>query len=195
MARIGSMCFGLATAAMIAAAAPAMAQSQELEFTYIEPDGQTFGAILDGTLASDGNHFVISGYQQFFINGQAVAFTPTQYFVSYASVVGQNEGYSGNGSGTVTLDGSYLDLFAEDDNYDAFDLIYNDGAFDNHDVGTFGNFLGEGDNLYVQADWSAELLDVPEPASFAAVVSGLFALGLARRRGARYQAAAGLKRR
>jgi hypothetical protein len=180
---------------MIVAAVPAMAQSQALEFTYTEADGQTFGAILDGTLASDGNHFVISGYQQFFINGQAVGFTPTQYFVSYASFAGQNEGYSGNGTGTVTLDGSYLDLFAEDENYNGFDLIYNDGAFDNDDVGTFGTFLGEGDNAYVQSDWSAELLDVPEPASFAAIVSGLFALGLARRHGARYQAAARLKRR
>ncbi len=173
---------GLAAAALLAVAAPAIANAQQLEFTYTEPDGQTFGAILDGTLAGDGNHFIVSGYESFFINGTAVAFTPT-IFESYATFADLT-GYSGNSSGTVTLDGSYLDLIAYSPDYpgEGFDLVVNDLVFAIQDVGTFGAFLGEGDKTYVQADWSASLLGVPEPATLAAFCTGLCALAMIRRR-------------
>ena len=117
-----------------------------------------------GTLASDGQHFTITGYEDLTFDGSPVNISIT-VLSSFDSYFGFGKGYNGNGTPVVTLNGSYMDIMVTTTGAaDGFILEHNDkhyGAKGEVASGpSFGNDPGENFNV---ADWQASL--VPEPAS------------------------------
>jgi hypothetical protein len=155
---------GLAAALVfggLVAASSARAQ-QQLDFRYEFTPGDIISGVLDGILVNS-NDFVVLGLGNLYVNGGFVTgFTPSSCFGSIDSCEGIGAGYSGNGSGTVTLDGSYMDLISISNNNNGFFFAINDTfAADFGDTvestGTFavGSANGYNTPSYDAADWSA----------------------------------------
>ena len=89
------------------------ASASVLDFSYNYGAGDVVGGALIGTLAGNGNDFIIAGFQDFTVNGSPlVGYNPSIAFGSYDEFFGDGSGYSGNGSGTVTLNCYYMDFIA-----------------------------------------------------------------------------------
>src|SRR4051812_43804316 len=105
------------TALGLLAAVPANASV--LDMTYTLSNGTVFTASLNGTLQPDNNHFNVTGYNGFTVNGTPLVFTPT-YFEAYTNYPTPTV----DDSGVLTLDGSYENFIAYDGST-GFDFIVN----------------------------------------------------------------------
>lgn len=172
-----------ATLTVCAEAGSAQAGTQLLDFSYNYGSGDIVGGALDGTLSANGNDFIISGFEDFTVNGVAISGFDPAVFGSEDAFQRWGEGYSGDGSGTVTLDGSYMD-FVAGDSTNAIGFAVNDATSlivgnVTAAAGAFGNVP---EAIFNPANWSASVQTVPEPASYAALLVGLMALGFVKRR-------------
>jgi hypothetical protein len=176
----------LAAFAAVLVAPLGAARADTLDFSYTFANNDVLAGVLGGTDA--GNYFTVTSVLALTFNGMDVSgviagATPE----SYDSAASVGLGYNGNGTGVVTLDGSYMDLIDSPTGQYGFGFALGDeisarilggtgaAAFvaTNPDVDDI-------DHPFVQANWSAEL--IPEPGSVTLLVSALGLLGLARRR-------------
>ena len=182
------MRLGMKTAALIAAAGLAIggsvpSRAAEIQFSYVIPEnsnvisGTLVGALLAGT-----NDYDISSFQTLFVNGAAVT-TP-------ATVVSADAAFLGTSvPPEITLDGTFLDLFA----YAGPNLlVFAVGDQTSADYGSdfagatpgYGGVSGSA-GTYVPANFSASLVSVPEAGALAllALPLGMMASLRLRRRG------------
>jgi hypothetical protein len=185
MVRVGAFVAGLATFAILLAAPVGAARADTLDFSYTFGNGDVLAGVLGGTDA--GNYFTVTAVEALTLNGSDVSNaiaggTPA----SYDSEIGAGLGYNGDGTGVVTLDGSYLDLVDTFNGNSGFGLGFND-AYIAKTGGPFIVFAGVGlavydyDTSYAPANWSAELVPAPEPGSLAVLAGALGLLALTRR--------------
>jgi hypothetical protein len=141
------------------------AQADVIDFGYLLPtSGNVVSGSIDGTLLGDGNVFDVSSFIKLFVNGVSVA-TPTLIDSGDAAYTG------GSAPAAVSLDGSYLNLYASDPADDVLALLVGDAAAASLGINGAGATTGYGgSNLveaYVPGNWTASLesVPVPEPAS------------------------------
>jgi hypothetical protein len=171
---------------VIGAAAP-RAQASEIDFSYTFADTQNvLSGAMDGTLQSDGNTFDVTSIAALDLNGTAVTIP--------SAVIGADLAFLGtNTLAAVSLDGSYMNLYAAT-SADAFVFAAGDLTADyfGSDLVAATTGYGSTGNLttdYVQANWSASLVGVPEPATLALLLAPLGMLAWARtKRGGSRQA-------
>jgi hypothetical protein len=155
------------------------AQADVIDFSYLFPEnGNVVSGSMNGTLLSDGNVFDVSSFVALFVNGVA-AETPT-------FIEGPDQNHFGGGPAAVSLDGSYLNLDAEDAT-DVLLFAVNDAAA----VGLGGTFAGASPGYggsdfaetYVPGNWTASLesVPVPEPSSILLMLVPLALLASTRR--------------
>lgn len=90
--------------------APGLSRGDTLSFTFTEPTvtPEVLTGTLFGTVAGDGNTFVLTGFGSLALNGVSAAMLPTNV-ESFDTTQGDNVGTQ---YPTVTLDGTYMDLWA-----------------------------------------------------------------------------------
>jgi hypothetical protein len=145
-------------------AAATTAKATTLDFSYTLTTGSVLSGTLDGTLLSGGNDFDVTSVSSLFVNGAAVAL-PTGVFSTDSEY-----GFGGAAPTEVSLDGSYMNLYASDSS-DAFAFAAGDQLATHYGYPLAGATVGYGglDLLvdYSSADWSASVASpVPEPSSF-----------------------------
>jgi hypothetical protein len=171
---------GLATFATVP-----RAHASTLDFSYTEPfTADILSGSFDGTLLSNGNIFDVTSVDSLFVNGVAVPLATTVDSTDTIFV-------GGNTPAAVSLDGSYLNIFAGDSNGDEFVFGVGDQTAQNVWGGNVElaspSYGGTGYGVvgdYNPADWSATMVaTTPEPSSFVLLGTGILGLaGAARRR-------------
>ena len=172
-----------AALAAVIAATGASAQSGTYTFTF-DHFGLVETGSLGGTLDADGNHFIVSSNGSFTFDGapfSVVSSTP----MSVDTFAGFGGGLRGDGTATMTLDGSYLDYFSGDlGNFVAF------AVGDAYQLATqppFSEYFDGVDNEVFAFDVSNFHASfradgaVPEPASWALMLGGFGLVGGAMR--------------
>ncbi len=164
------------------------ARADTLTWSYTVSKFSGFSGVFTGTDA--GNYFTVTGLQSFKVNGVPTSYLQGAPIVSQDFFVGAGEGYDGNGSAVVTLDGSYLDLLDSpgvlNGQNPGLSLSVNDGyakAVNQNDISYADPPLYINDQ-YKKSDWSATLVvtQAPEPSTVAVLLTGIVGLGIARRR-------------
>jgi hypothetical protein len=164
--------------AALVALAPALfasaAKADVLDFSYtLSGTGNVLSGTMDGTLLSGGNDFDVSSFGSLFVNDVAV---PLPFLIDSAD----EAILADNTPAEVSLNGSYMDLFA----FDGEDLL----AFavgDAFSSASGGNVAGAtpgygGDSYlesYAPNNWTASIEDastpVPEPSSLLLMLAPL----------------------
>ena len=158
-------------------------RADELFFTFTEPTVTTsvLTGILYGTLQPDDNTFVVTGFGSLALNGVSAAILPTTV-LSFDTSQGDNVGTE---FPTVTLDGTYMDLWVNtpsntsvmwiaDGDHFAIDqgAPYTAGYNEFGPMQTTGCAIGNGTwCTYEPSQWSAQM--VPEPSLLALLSAGL----------------------
>jgi hypothetical protein len=162
------------------------ARAQSLDWSYSFSNGQVLSGVFTGTDA--GNDFTVTGLQSLSVDGVATTYLAGVPIVSFDALSGHGEGYNGNGSAVVTLDGSYMDLADTPDNGYTGIFFYVGDVFAQSLVSGAGIFVipgyGSDGNEFAQADWSATLVgaQVPEPSTAAVLLTGVIGLAIVRGR-------------
>jgi hypothetical protein len=176
-----------AVVAVLAGASMASAaQGQTLDWSYTFADGNVLSGVFTGTDA--GNYFTVTGLQSLSFNGVPTAYLAGAPILSVDAFTNVGEGYNGNGSAVVTLDGSYMDLLdTPDAARTGFDFFA--GDLYAQQVGSGEAFLyipsvGSDVGYFAKANWSATLVGaaVPEPGTVAVLLTGMLGLAMARGR-------------
>jgi hypothetical protein len=185
MVKVAAFVAGVAAFAVLLAAPFGAARADTLDFSYTFASGDVLAGVLSG--ADAGNYFTVSAVQSLTLNGHdasnSIAGATPQ---SYDTLEGRGAGYNGDGTGVVTLDGSYLDLVVTANQISGFGFAVND-AFSGVVGSPYIVFAGirpdpsEIDFQFVPANWSAELVPAPEPGSLAVLAGALGVFALTRR--------------
>ncbi len=162
------------------------ARAQSLDWSYTFADGNVLSGVFTGTDA--GNYFTVTGLQSLSFNGASTAYLAGAPILSVDAFTNVGEGYNGNGSAVVTLDGSYMDLLdTPDAARTGFDFFA--GDLYAQQVGSGEAFIyipnvASDDGYFAQANWSATLVGaaVPEPGTVAVLLTGMVGLAMARGR-------------
>ncbi len=150
------------------------ASAELLDWRYTYGDANVISGVFTGTDA--GNYFTVTVLQSFSVNGVATNYLAGAAPESDDAFVGKGAGHNGNGSAVVTLDGSYMDFIdTPDGGSTGLSFIVGDAqAQDANNTGTLvflPPILDDSDIPFVQASWSATLVDVdtavPEPPAVA----------------------------
>jgi hypothetical protein len=174
------------TVCMMACAGKARADLLVWSFTLNKK--VVLNGVFTGTDA--GNYFTVTGLQSLDVNGSPTNYLAGLPVVSQDAFVGAGEGYYGNGSAVVTLDGSYLDLFDTPGETNGQLTGLSLAVNDNYAQDVQDNVISYTDppkfieDQYKKADWSATLVvtEVPEPSTVAVLLTGMVGLGIARGR-------------
>jgi hypothetical protein len=176
---------GAALAATVLGPVSSAKAQQALDFSYTFGYGEVLAGALTGS--DSGNYFTVTGIQALTINGQDVlSDVAGDYIGSLDQFEQADNGHNGNGTGVVTLDGTYLDLIVYPhpfDNSTGFYFGYGDvfaSYFQSIASVALGNYE-DTDIPFVQANWSAQLATIPEPAPLAILGGALPMLALLRR--------------
>ena len=102
----------LAVCGVMAGCASSASAADTLKFEYRFSGGtEKLTGVANGTLAADGNHFTVTGFQSLKLDsievvkaGDAILLGSLDY------IAGVGNGYNGDGTPVVTIDGSYFDL-------------------------------------------------------------------------------------
>jgi hypothetical protein len=135
-----------------------------------------------------GNYFTVTGLQSLSFNGVATTYLAGAPIVSLDALTRYGEGYDGNGSAVVTLDGSYMDLIDTPDGALTGFVFFAGDAYSQRNGYTFSNIYIppsiRDTSDFLQADWSATLVgaQVPEPKTVAVLLTGMVGLAMARGR-------------
>ena len=163
--------------AALVALAPAMlasaAKADVLDFSYTWAPGDVISGAMDGTLLSNDNTFDVSSFGSLFVNGSAVPLPTLVESLDY------NAGLIANSQAEVSLNGSYMDLYASSDTNI---LLF--GVGDAYSAALLGNVagatLGYGGTDYREAydqSWAASIegasTPVPEPSSLLLMLAPL----------------------
>jgi hypothetical protein len=177
----------LAVAAALAAAAIfSSAKAQTLDWSYTFNDGQVLSGVFTGTDA--GNYFTVTGLQSLSFDTVPTTYLASAPILSMDYAVGFGEGYNGNGSAVVSLDGSYLDILVSSDRGRTGFDFFNGDALSQQEGVSRANFgipaVGTDDSEFAPAEWSATLVGaaVPEPGTAAVLLTGMVGLAMARGR-------------
>lgn len=174
------------TIGMMACAGEARADLLDWSFTVNKK--AVFSGVFTGT--DDGNYFIVTGVQSFDVNGAPTSYLAGVPVVSQDAFFGAGEGYFGDGSAVVTLDGSYLDLFVSpgqtNGELNGFSLSVDDAYAQDvqENVVSYADPPKYIDDQYKKSEWSATLVvtQVPEPSTVALLLAGIVGLGIARGR-------------
>ncbi len=164
----------LAASILLAASVKSARASEILDFSYTDGNGDTISGTMDGALQSDDDTFLVTGMGPITFDGGATA--PLNFVASIDDYQSLGNGYMGEDTAAVTLDGSYMDLIAcfDSDCADGFLFAVGDEFSGNFDGSLFsgGASFGFVFEPFNPQGWSASV--APEPQSFV-----LFGLGLA----------------
>jgi hypothetical protein len=161
--------------------APGAARAQQvLDFSYTFGNGDVESGVLTGSLA--GNYFTVTGIQSFSVDGtDRTSYVTGDLLESFDAAETSDQGYNGNGTAVVTIDGSYLDLFSagqEGNFYFAAGDVYANQYYADVAVNTVG--YQDEDNPFSTpfsaSRWTAVL--VPEPGSLGLMAGALGMLGV-----------------
>jgi hypothetical protein len=153
-----------------------LSKGDTLSFTFTEPtvSANVLTGTLLGTLQGDNNTFVVTGFGSLALNGVLAATLPTNV-VSFDTTQGDNVGTE---YPTVTLDGTYMDLWANTPGNGSVLWIADGDQFASDQGGPYTAGYGEFGPLeatgcsagngtwctYAASEWSANM--VPEPSPF-----------------------------
>lgn len=146
-------------------------------FSYVAAGAGTLSGQLTGTLQADNNTVLVSSIVDFAswntVAGPSLPFVNTVSGMASSTVA----------PGLVTLDGSVMDIIACDsagcgDGF-LFDTL---GTLFGVPVYSSGHSFGARGELYSASSWSLSAATVPEPASWALMITGFGLVGSALRR-------------
>jgi hypothetical protein len=157
---------------------------QLLDFTYTFADGVVESGVLAGSDA--GNYFTVTGIQSFVVDGMDRTAETTSFTVeSYDASQGLGQGYNGDGSAVVTIDGSYIDLFTLGPDGAAVFGVGDAFATQITSIAGLDTVGYSGDDIpFVAANWTASLQGaaVAEAGSWGVMAGALGMLGVVVRR-------------
>jgi hypothetical protein len=166
----------------IAGMGEAHAQAGAVDFSFATVDDGyadlSVSGVVDGTLQSDGNIFDVTGVSSLTVNGAPISLAGWMT-ESFDVFFGESPD-----AAAISLDGSYLNLSFDGPN------SANVGFAVGDEVTVLGpyptvwgmNYVYYGSFFAGDYQWSASFAAIPEPASLAALMVGMMAVGTVRRR-------------